>query len=205
MLNVLGLEPKQKEQITAIYNILSDRYKAEIYNDKTDLFNDHLAEFDLIKSFSAYSIKNIFRIPDGKLNHFVVIAYTADVATGNKKTHIKAKCITYGYTELSKEGGHVMVRPERLSDKIVDIFTKRELDFDSHPQFSRKYYVLTRNKALTDRMFTYELLDRINQFKKIFVEICDERLLITYNTEMPPESVIELVEFIKDADSLLKV
>lgn len=205
MLNLLALEPGQKENVTAIFRLLQEKYNAELYNDQVALFNDHMADFDLVREFNAFSIKNIFKIPQDRLNHFVIIAYAADVATGKQRTHIKANCITYVYTELSKEAGHVMIRPERLSDKIVDLFTKRDLDFDSHREFSRKYYLTTSNKALTNRMFSYDFLESVNTFRKIFVEICDDRLIITHKTETPPEKIIPLIEFVKKADSLLKI
>jgi hypothetical protein len=205
MLNLLALESNQKENVTAIFRLLQEKYNAELDNDHVDLFNDHMADFELVREFNAFSIKNIFRIPDGNHSHYVIIAYAADVALGKTKTHIKADCITYVYTELSKSAGRVMIRPERLSDKIVDLFTKRDLDFDSHPDFSRKYYLTTSNKALTNRMFSYDFLESVNNFKKIFLEILDDRFIITYKTEIAPDKIIPLVEFVKKADNLLKV
>lgn len=205
MLNLLGLEPEQKENVIAIQELLQQKFKAEIINEQVDIFNERLAAFDLAKEFNAFSIKNIFRIPGPRADHYVLIVYAADVASGSNRIHINAKCIAFAFTELGKQAGHVLIRPESLSDKIVDLFTKRDLDFDSHPEFSRKYYLTTSNKALTNRMLSCEFLDRINHFKKIFLEIYDKRLLMTYKTEMPADKIIPLVEFVSVVDDLLQV
>jgi hypothetical protein len=205
MLNLLALEPKQKENVIALHELLWRQFNAEICNDDIEIFNERLASFELVKEFNVFSIKNIFKIRAAGADHYVLTVYAADVASGSNKIHIHAKCIAFVYTELQKQAGHILIRPERLSDKIVDLFTKRDLDFDSHPEFSRKYYLTTSNKSLTNRMLSYEFLDRIDHFKKIFLEIDDNRLLITYKIETPSDKIIPLIEFVSLADSLLQV
>jgi hypothetical protein len=43
--------------------------------------------------------------------------------------------------DLPVDLGEVLIRPERFTDVICELFENRDIDFEDHPVFSRKYFV----------------------------------------------------------------
>ncbi|MFZ4798231.1 MAG: hypothetical protein ACOYMA_12115 [Bacteroidia bacterium] len=56
------------------------------------------------------------------------------------------ECQIWGIAELEKDFGHVIIRTEKILDKINEIFNPIELDFKEDKTFSKKNYVLFSEK-----------------------------------------------------------
>lgn len=76
------------------------------------------------------------------------------------------------------------LRPENIFDKIGDAFLGNDLDFDSHPEFSRHYHLRTPNEARIRLLFNPSLLTYLEQIpsdKKWHVEASGATLIIYRN------------------------
>lgn len=73
--------------------------------------------------------------------------------------------------ELAAPVGDVFIRPEKLVDKLIELFRAREVDFDDHPAFSRAYYVLASDPPLLRQSVPPALLDAFAGRRDLVAEI----------------------------------
>ena len=57
------------------------------------------------------------------------------------------------------------LRPENFLDRIGDAILHNDLDFDSHPEFSRRYLLRSPDEANTRRLFTPGVLTSLEQIQ----------------------------------------
>ena len=50
------------------------------------------------------------------------------------------------------------LKPETLMERLLDAFNHKDIDFDSHPEFSRRYFLRSPRQEKTKELFTPELL-----------------------------------------------
>jgi len=55
------------------------------------------------------------------------------------------------------------LRPENISDKIAAKFGFNDIDIEQYPEFSKKYYLLGKNKAEVLSFFTPERINYLNR------------------------------------------
>jgi hypothetical protein len=79
------------------------------------------------------------------------------------------------------------LRPENVLDRIGDAFVHNDIDFDSHPEFSRRYLLQSSQKEDTRKLFTPGLLTYIEQIpaeKEWHIEGSGTTLIV-YRAGMP--------------------
>ncbi len=79
------------------------------------------------------------------------------------------------------------LRAENFFDRIGDAFVHNDIDFDSHPEFSRRYLLRSPNETGTRQIFTPSLLTYFEQIpseKKWHVEAFGTTLIL-YRTNGP--------------------
>jgi len=73
------------------------------------------------------------------------------------------------------------LRGENIFDRIGEAFVHRDIDFDSNPAFSRRYFLRSPDEARTRNLFTPGLLSYLEQIpaeKKWHVETSGEALVV---------------------------
>ena len=60
------------------------------------------------------------------------------------------------------------LRPENFFDRIGDAIVHNDIDFDSNPEFSRRYLLKSPDEAGARRLFTPSLLTYLEQFQTIW-------------------------------------
>lgn len=79
------------------------------------------------------------------------------------------------------------LRSENVFDRIGEAFAHRDIDFDSHPEFSRRYFLRSPDEAGTRQLFTPGLLTYFEQIpadKKWHLEASATTMMI-YNWRGP--------------------
>lgn len=73
------------------------------------------------------------------------------------------------------------LRAENVFDRIGEAFAHRDIDFDSHPEFSKRYFLRGPDEAATRQLFTPSLLTYFEQIpvdKKWHIEASETTLII---------------------------
>ena len=96
--------------------------------------------------------------------------------------------------QLGADLGEVIVRPERIIDKVMEWVTPIEIDFDEHREFSRKYYVLSTDEEKLRKATTFEFLDAIARRDDLCVEVVGTTLAAGRHRLLTIEDATDLVE-----------
>lgn len=67
--------------------------------------------------------------------------------------------------------GKVYIRKEMLVDKVLDLFTKVDIDFAEFPNFSKNHYVVGEKPDLVKQYMPRSLMKALDTIKNITVEI----------------------------------
>ncbi|MGA2345317.1 MAG: hypothetical protein ABSF93_04885 [Candidatus Sulfotelmatobacter sp.] len=74
------------------------------------------------------------------------------------------------------------LRPENFLDRIGDAIVHNDIDFDSNPEFSRRYLLKSPDEAGVRRLFTPSLLTSLEQFQASWCVEGTGPLLIVYHS-----------------------
>jgi hypothetical protein len=82
------------------------------------------------------------------------------------------------------------LRPENFLDKIGDTLFHNDLDFDSHPEFSKRYLLRSPDEANTRALFTPDLLTYLEQLQTNWhIEAAGTTLILYLGSPLDPSDV----------------
>jgi len=89
-----------------------------------------------------------------------------------------------------------LIRPETIEDKINDLFSHIDIDFDFDKEFSKKYCVLANNESLLRMNISMQFIERINEINDLEIEINDNILIVRLRKQFTPENGEIIAKFI---------
>lgn len=98
--------------------------------------------------------------------------------------------------DICRDLGRVLIRPETFGDKALELFSRREIDFDDHPSFSSRYYVLATDEALLRQHANREFLDAVASRRDLVVEINGAVLAATVQQPMDATNAAALLRLV---------
>jgi hypothetical protein len=111
----------------------------------------------------------------------------------------------YIIVKLSKDYGHFLIKKESFANKVMEIFQPLELDFADDPAFSKKFYVLSKDKEKTISFIGAKFRDRLKSLKDgdAFIEVLNNTMLIGNGKPAGDETLIELIKLGCDIDRMM--
>ena len=97
------------------------------------------------------------------------------------------------YCETKHGYGRTYIRPEKIADKFFELLASVEIDFDSHGEFSRKYYVITDREDEVRKQFDHLKLETINGHVDLHLEFIGNTCLISDRKRLHAGSVSKIV------------
>jgi len=161
----------------------------------------HLEQFEVFKDYISLNTRGSFVIKQCDNDCYVLFIEAhynhRDKGHIHITEHVEYQVWALAY--LKKDFGRVLIRPETLTDKLIEIIHPVEIDFKEDKAFSDTFYVLVNDheKAVTgiDRNFRNAVMDvRDDDF---VIEIVEHTLLIGSTKPISAEKAIHLAEFIE--------
>jgi hypothetical protein len=105
---------------------------------------------------------------------------------------------TWGMIFLKEDYGHVLIRPERMADRICELISHQELNFEDDKEFNRKFHVLTNDEAKARSGLTPHFRDCLRdiQVKDFVIEIMGNSLIMGDNKIIQQETAITMAGFL---------
>ena len=193
------LEPKYLETYKNCINFLSKRFKIEELNknafEQLSILTSQLKILKDTKNLELFDAKIIQQYPFQYTHCF--ISYDLQIVQGGKSGVFRdtiKEPYQFSFIELNRFFGHVIIRPENLSDKVIELFKRKEIDFKEHKQFSNNYYFLAENEETARSSVNWKFLDTINSYDQLIVEIINNRLFLTKSCILNVDITKELSE-----------
>lgn len=175
----------------------------------TDAFNAKESSHKNLKGFLLHrtvSIPFLTESYQGKWKnrdfYFCVFEYTSSVYAGRLQHWGENKYFA-GLITLNKTYPHTLAQPETIALKVEDLFTKTDVDFEHAKKFSRKFHVITKDKAALEMLLFNKDLDKIANYPLAEFELDEQHCY--FRAGRKPVSISEAENFIALAKSLLEV
>ena len=204
MFKTIGVLPeKDKRGFAASTEALQHQYQPRrLSNAKLSTLTRVLLNFRILHGQDALTVAGGTRLPDkaaGVEVVFLVLVFNKTIQYADRfgSLHEDDRCETYPLVvvELNRDYGQAVMRPERLADKVAELFSRNEVDFEEHPQFSRRYYVLSEDETVLRNAVTWEFLNTISLYSGLVIEIRGKTLAATTWKRINPESSLMLTDF----------
>ena len=174
--------------------------KARFLIQQTGNIDFNLEQFGVFKHCLHINIRGSFVVKQCDNDCYIFFIETHHKGLGHNggiTEHYEYQ--TWALAYLKHNFGRVLIRPETLADKIIELIHPVEVDFSEDKAFSDTFYVLVNDHAKAvagiDRNFRNAVMDiRCDDF---VIEIVDHTLLIGSKKPISPEKAIHLAEFIE--------
>ena len=164
-----------------------------------------MARMSVFHLFSQGYGRRITNIFTGKFNLVPVVVMDYKYTTGSgKSSHTWVQTVLVMDCEKLQLPRFIL-HPESIFDKIGSIFGRKDINFDTAPVFSKRYFLRGDDEAAVRGLFNARILGYFEQHQGLSIE-CDGARLIYYRTSkmVPPDKLqaflqegYELFDFFK--------
>lgn len=149
---------------------------------------DHLksapGDFTLVQGYDAAVVDEAWTVHGASGTTFTLLAillddvvdYGAEMGGMPDYQEVHDLCAV-GLVTLPMDLGRVVMTPERLEDKIADLFKHRDIDFEGAPRFSSRYYATADDAELFRGQVPEAMLEAIGACPGFHIEILGNRLM----------------------------
>ena len=180
------------------YKLLKSKFQVELTGD----IDFHLENFEVFRECDHVNIRGSYVIKNARTNCYVLFV---EIHTIKKSGRSRMPQLVHDYkyqiwalAYMKKDFGRVLIRPETLADKIIELVLPVELDFDDDKAFSDTFYVLANDRWKADigmdRNFRNVVMDM--RHEDVMIEIIDHTLIIGHSELVSPERSAQLAEFV---------
>lgn len=196
------LSPSYKEDWNTINESFQSLCKTCILKalseEAKNALNEQLGGFDSLANFEPIYFIDAIEVNQESFRYHLLLLNVNSQTSGPGISGIREQSqVSYelaSVLQLRKNYGHVLMRPEVLSDKISELFRKIEIDFDIEPEFSKNYFVLSEEEDLFTTTISQKLLNTLGRYKGLFIEINDHQMLIYSKKGLSKDSISLLAE-----------
>jgi len=173
--SVILLIVRQREKArSAQLEVVSDELGLQFQSEGNPEIQDLHNHFRLFDQGHARKNRNVM---SGQTENVGITIFEYRYTTGggkNQETH-QQTLISFHSPTLSLP--KFELRPENLFHKIGQMFGYKDIDFDTHPLFSKRYLLRGQDEDAVRELFTSEVLEFFESQKKVSVEAAGDRLI----------------------------
>ena len=177
---------------TEQFALISAELKLNFFpKGSTSLF-ERLKPFHLFSKGRSRKIKNLM---EGEANKVELAIFDYQYTTGGgENSHTYRQSILF-FRSPKLNLPDFSLRPENVFHKIGSAFGDKDIDFETHPLFSKSYLLRGDNEAAIRGLFNNELLNFIESQQKISIEGSGDQLVFyRHKKRVKPEEVEEFME-----------
>ncbi len=199
--DTVGLGSDQIDIFLETYTALKNRFNIQQTGD----IDFHLEDFEVFKRYFNVSLRDSFLIKQSGCSSYILFTEN-DIRLPHNKSGVTElrEYQTWALAYLKRNLGRVLIRPETLVDKIIELIHPIEIDFKEDKAFSDTFYVVANDyeKAIAgiDRNLRNAVMDvRENDF---VIEIVEHTLIIGSKKPITPDNAVHLAEFVARVASM---
>jgi hypothetical protein len=122
--------------------------------------------------------RRIRRLMQGQVGDAFVSLFDYQYTTGGgKNSHTYVQTVLLVQSE-ALQLPQFFLAPEDIFHKIAEMFGAKDIDFDSHPQFSKQYLLKGEDETAIRRIFGFRTLEFYESVFPLTTEARDSRLLV---------------------------
>ena len=180
-----------RKKRTEALGLVAQELRLSFMPEGDEVLMSALAGFHLFSRGHSKKIRNLLGgvIKDRKVQAF---DYNYTIGHG-KEQHIHRQTVVC--FEVPSRLPSFSLQPERLWHKIGEWLGRKDINFDSHPDFSKKYLLRGSDEIAIRRLFSARALEFFEGHPGVCVE-GDANMLILYrgSTQVKPEAIQPFID-----------
>jgi hypothetical protein len=122
---------------------------------------------------------------------FVHVEYSVSLRRDGSNTSTELR--EFVIVNLPSDFGHVFIKRESVADKLQELFQPLEIDVNDDKAFSRKFYVLSKDKSKAESLLNpqFRSLLKSTKLKGLQIEVLNQLLLLDFPNSGSLEDVIK--------------
>ena len=160
----VGNRAKQRRRLA-----LSDMARELGFNFSADAGVGILADHAHLRLFNQGQSRTVFNLLDGRFGGHDVAVFDYSFVTGsgkNRSTHYQTIVSIHSLRSLPL----FELRPEHILHKIGQLFGYQDIDFETHPDFSKRYLVRGQDEKAVRHTLGYMALSTIESLHHVTIE-----------------------------------
>ncbi|HJP64341.1 MAG TPA: hypothetical protein VJ844_12930 [Mucilaginibacter sp.] len=192
--DTVGLNSETIDTLDETYQLLKSKCKIE----HTGNIDFHLQDFEVFRHCQDVTLRGSYVIKHWGNNCYILFIETHSAVNGRHGVTHHNEHQTWALAYMKKDFGRVLIRPETIADKLIELVHPVELDFEDDKAFSDTFYVLVNDRwkadIAMDRNFRNVVMDM--RHEDVVIEVIDHVLIIGHRKPVSPERTIQLADFV---------
>ena len=151
----------------------------------------------LMKDYEDIQIYKSLKVSDSLYDTYITIVGNTYSLTKGKYPARYSENQVIGLKKLSRNYGHIFIRPETFEDKVSELFIKSEIDFPEFPKFSFRYYCLADDEIKAKTFANPDRLRCIEKQNEILIDVNGDVLIAKFSRIITHDDFNCMLEFIK--------
>jgi hypothetical protein len=151
----------------------------------------------LMKDYEDIQIYKSLKVSDSLYDTYITIVGITYSLTKGKYPARYSENQVIGLKKLSRNYGHIFIRPETFEDKVSELFIKSEIDFPEFPKFSFRYYCLADDEIKAKTFANPDRLRCIEKQNEILIDVNGDVLIAKFSRIITYDDFNCMLEFIK--------
>ena len=142
-----------------------------------------LKNFKLLRGAQTLTlVEGHFLLRNTQKTAFGVVVMSQSLAGHGSQGQLHRNTIREPYQlvvgNLPQNLGRVMIRPNRMGDRLGGLFARRQITFREHPDLNRKYHITCEDEELTRSVCRWGVLDVLSAFDGLLIEILGHAVMV---------------------------
>lgn len=188
---------------TLVIDNLKDRLEnstlRRLTESEEEMIVSNLSRFDTFENYSLALLTEAMEIQKNGISSYLLLLNLQTIVKGTRTPQTETTISDYeliGVALLKKKYGRVLIKPETIEDKINDLFSHVDIDFDFDKEFSKKYWVIATNESLFRNNISTQFIETIRDVDGLEIEIDDNVLIARLRKQFTPENGEIIARFI---------
>ncbi len=198
-MNEAHLSISEEKELTDILNNLGCLTSfTKLDENNFHVYGELLTKFNNLFTNGSIDIASIYEIAKGQtLFSLIIIRYKAVIEHPSphgipRREHLN-ELYPYILCDVKGHYGKTIIRPETITDKILELLSRTEIDFDCHKGFSKNYHVLTDKEEYLRKKLDSQKLEIINKYNDLLIEFSESECLIRDHKAMREDNLSKLI------------
>lgn len=152
----------------------------------------------LMKDYDDFQIYKSVKVSDSQYDTFIIIVGVDYSISKGKYLAKYSENQIIGIKKLTRNYGHIFIRPETFEDKISELFINSEIDFPEFSKFSFRYYCLAGDEVKARSFANPDRLRCIEEQNEILIEVNEDVLISKFSRIITYNDFESMLEFIKN-------
>lgn|ERR1035437_9303430 len=188
---------------TEIIDNLSIKFKDCVLRKLTESEEENIVKtisrFDSLGSYSLALLSEAVEIKKNENSSYLLLLNLHYTFKGIRVPQSETNISEYeliGLVQLKKSYGKVLIRPETIEDKINDLFSHIDIDFDFDKKFSNRYCVEADNETQFRLNISKQFIETTGEIKGLEIEIDDHILIVRLRKQYTLENGEIIAKFV---------